>query len=87
MERLSGHIDVWPDILGPIIGAGGLGAWVRERRKGRKDANQFALDLIDSQAKRIDALMVEVGRLHAQVQQLISENESLRVEVRELRDA
>lgn len=71
--------------LGTAIGIGGLGAWIRERRKGRKDANQFALELIDSQARRIDALMVEVGKLHAQVQTLMEENVGLHEELARLK--
>lgn len=71
----------WPEALGAVggvFGAGGVGAYLRERRRGRRDANDFALALIDAQAKRLDALTMELGRLQGRVEQLLEENAKLR---------
>lgn len=67
--------------VGTVIGAGAVAGWIRERRKGRRDANEFALALIDAQARRIDALMVEVGRLQGRLQQALDDNARLQTEL------
>lgn len=52
-------------IAGTVVGGGGIVGWVRERRKGRKDANGFALEFIKAQSLRIDELVKEVAELRA----------------------
>lgn len=57
-----------------IAGGGGVVGWYRERRKSRKDANTFALDLIGTQNERIDALTFQVGELTGRISQLSEVN-------------
>ena len=65
-------------MAGTIVGAGFGAKWLREHRKGRRDANDFALALIDAQAKRIDAMVLEIAKLSAEVIVLRNENEALK---------
>lgn len=74
-------------VVGTVVGAGGIGGWLRERRKGRKDANQFAMEFIKAQSLRIDELVKEVAELRADnrvydasIKPLQRENEELRFE-------
>lgn len=55
-------------------------AYIRERRKGRKDANQFALNLIANQSKRIDDLTLMVGELKGMVTTLSGDKSALLAE-------
>lgn len=74
-------------VVGTIVGAGGIGGWLRERRKGRKDANNFAMEFIKAQSLRIDELVREVAELRADnrvydatITGLTRENQELRSE-------
>lgn len=53
-----------------LFGAGGVVAWFREWRKGRKDAGAFALELIERQNSRIDELLSKVGNLEGKLEAL-----------------
>lgn len=48
-----------------LLGGGALVAWIRERRKGKKDANMFALEFLKQQSERIDKLVQQVAALEA----------------------
>jgi len=68
--------------------ASAIAMWLRERRQGRKDAGQLALDLITAQNGRIDALTLELGRLQGeltaerrQAAELLAANLRLEVEL------
>jgi hypothetical protein len=52
---------------GTVLGTGFGGAWLRERRRGRKDAGELALSLIEAQGRRIDALTLELGRVQGEL--------------------
>lgn len=49
-----------------IVTGGAFVGYVRERRRGRKDQNTFALDFMREQSKRIDELVQEVADLKAE---------------------
>ena len=70
-----------------ILGGLGVfgGAWIRERRRGRKDAYTFAMGLLeaqraqlDHQAKQISTLTLELGKVQGQLAQVLDENARLR---------
>lgn len=49
-----------------VLTGGALIAWFREYRKGRKDANNFALHFMQTQSERIDKLVEQVAKLEAE---------------------
>lgn len=59
--------DATATVVTGLLGAGGIGMWFKERRKGKRDANDFALAFINDQSKRIGDLTSRlddvVGRL------------------------
>ena len=74
-------------LAGVVAGGGGIAGWLREKRKGRKDANQFALEFIRTQSVRIDELVREVAELRGDnrvyettISGLTRENSDLRSE-------
>jgi len=69
-----------------LLGGGAIVGWVRERRKGRKDTNSFALALIEAQNLRIDGLLFQVGELSGKVAAQASENARLLIENTELKN-
>lgn len=79
MEGVSGSGVVNAGgIAATVVGTGFGAAWIRERRRGRKDANDFALALINAQAARIDALVVELGMVRGEMVALKEENARLK---------
>jgi len=73
-------------LLATLVGGGGIAGWLRERRKGRKDTNSFALALIEAQNLRIDGLLFQVGELSGKVAAQASENARLLIENTELKN-
>lgn len=73
------------DVFGTQWLIGGLGAalstvgvaYFRERRKGKKDNNDFAVKLIEIQNKRIDELVFTVGELSGKIAVLSEHNAEL----------
>lgn len=85
--------DVWKTAASIVTGGAFVG-WYRERRRGKKDAYTFAMDLMTQQSVRIDALVSEVAELKARVmvesdtvKTLKEENEHLKSECDRLRTA
>lgn len=85
--------DVWKTAASIVTGGAFVG-WYRERRRGKKDAYVFAMDLITQQSVRIDALVGEVAELKAKfavesdtVEMLRRENEHLKSECDRLKTA
>ena len=60
-----------------VLGAGGVAAWIRERRKGKKDAYNFALELIEKQHTEIAELREEMWKLQGKLDLLMAENNRL----------
>lgn len=77
-----------------ILSPAGFGLWLRERRRSRKDAYGFALDIIEQHTvreaaltKRLDELTLKVGELQGKVSILSEENAVLRRDNVELKAA
>lgn len=83
-----------PVVVGGIVGAGGVGMWFKEWRKGRKDTYQFALSMMAQQNERIDKLIKDLGKLEGKLSAqesamdlLKTENEALKHENERLKTA
>lgn len=79
-------------VLASIVTGGAFVGWYREHRKGRKDANAFALEFIREQSQRIDKLVQEVAELKAENRssekrlfELMRDHENLRDENTQLK--
>ena len=77
-----------------IITGGAFVGWYREHRRSKKDAYGFAMDLLQQQNLRIDALVMQVAKLEARVAVeadavaiLKQENEELKAENARLKTA
>lgn len=81
-------MDPWPThtehVGGSLAILSGFGLWYRERRRGRHDANQFALELlrgererIREQDARIDKLTLLVGELQGRLSAVTEDRDRL----------
>lgn len=67
-----------------VTGSAGV-AWYRERRKTKKDAYTFAMDLLSQQNTRIDSLVKDMARLEARVSSQADAMDILKLENSELK--